>query len=107
MFGRRVDHLADFGNLGRWEAADLGVLVDDLLVFRQVHTERLVGGDIALDPLDVGPRSRNTPFDLAAAPWSCSRSRLPAPGMSRSMMNLRRAIDDLPREMAIPDACRA
>src|SRR3954454_10738886 len=39
-----------------------------------------------------GPRSRSTPFDLAAAPRSCSRSRLPAPGMSRSMMNLRRAI---------------
>jgi len=54
VFGGRVDHLADFGDLGRRKAADLGVLFDDVLVFREIDAERLVGGDIALDPLDVG-----------------------------------------------------
>src|SRR5689334_10814300 len=39
-----------------------------------------------------GPNCRSTSFDFAAAPRSCSRSRLPAPGMSRSMMNFLRAI---------------
>src|SRR5204862_365404 len=29
VLGGRVDHLADFGDLGRREAADLGVLLDD------------------------------------------------------------------------------
>src|SRR5205823_7323663 len=29
LFGRGVDHLAHFGDLGRREAADLGVLFDD------------------------------------------------------------------------------
>src|SRR3954447_15860764 len=52
--GGRVDHLAHFGDPGRRKAADLGVLADDVLVFRQVDAERVVGGDIALDPLDVG-----------------------------------------------------
>src|SRR5579864_3739115 len=38
-----------------------------------------------------GPSSRSTTFDLPAAARSCSRSSEPAPGMSRSMMNLRNA----------------
>src|SRR5437588_1373621 len=43
-----------------------------------------------------GPSWRNTPFDFAAAPRNCSRSKLPTAGMSRSMMNLRNAITALP-----------
>src|SRR5437762_950133 len=39
-----------------------------------------------------GPSWRSTSLDFAAAPRNCSRSRLPTEGMSRSMMNLRRAI---------------
>jgi hypothetical protein len=50
VFGRRVDHLADFGDLGGRGAADLGVLLDDVLACREIDAERLVGGDKALDP---------------------------------------------------------
>src|SRR5438045_8030506 len=42
-----------------------------------------------------GPKSRNTPFDFAAAPRNCSRSKLPTAGISRSMMNLRNAMPRL------------
>src|ERR1051326_5488108 len=34
-----------------------------------------------------GPSSCKTPFDFAAAPLSCSRSRVPTFGISRSIMN--------------------
>src|SRR5205085_5019485 len=54
MFGRGIDHLADFGDLARREAADLGVFLDDRLILGEVDAEGLVGGDIAVDPLDVG-----------------------------------------------------
>src|SRR5207237_2558345 len=54
VFGGGVDHLANFGDLGRREAADLGVLFDDRLVLGEIDAEGLVGRDIALDPLDVG-----------------------------------------------------
>ena len=53
MFGRRVDHLADFGDLGCRKAADLGVLLDDVLARGEVDAERLVGRDKAVDPLDI------------------------------------------------------
>src|SRR5262249_6167177 len=36
-----------------------------------------------------GPSWRSTPFDFAAAPRSCSRSKVPTFGISLSMMNLR------------------
>src|SRR6516225_5897573 len=52
--GRRVDHPADFGDLVRREAAAPSVLMDDRLVFCEVDAKGLVGGDVALDPLDVG-----------------------------------------------------
>jgi hypothetical protein len=39
-----------------------------------------------------GPSWRSTPFDFAAAPRSCSRSKVPTFGLSRSMMSLRSAI---------------
>src|SRR5512142_3053138 len=42
-----------------------------------------------------GPNSRSTLFDWAAAPRSCSRSKVPTAGISRSMMNLRNAIMSL------------
>ncbi len=54
VLGRRIDHLADLGDLGRREAADLGVLFDDVLAGGEIDAERLVGGDKAVDPLDVG-----------------------------------------------------
>src|SRR5581483_667941 len=54
VLGRRVDHLAHLGDLGRRKAADLGVLPDDLLVPGKVDAKGLVRRDIALDPLDVG-----------------------------------------------------
>src|SRR5262249_40969743 len=47
-----------------------------------------------------GPSWRSTPFDFAAAPRSCSRSKVPTFGMSRSMMNLRSAISLLPNSNA-------
>src|SRR4249920_3771427 len=54
LLRRRVDHLAHFGDLGRGKSADLGVLADDGFVLGEIDAERLVVGDIALDPLDVG-----------------------------------------------------
>src|SRR5271155_1740904 len=54
MLGGGIDHLAHFGDLGRRKAADLGVLFDDVLVLREIDAERLVGRDIALDPLNIG-----------------------------------------------------
>jgi hypothetical protein len=52
----RVDHLADFGDLGRWEAAQFRVLLYDVLVLGQVDTEGLVSGDVTLHPLYVGAK---------------------------------------------------
>src|SRR5262249_49256624 len=53
---RRVDHLFDRGDLGGWEAADLRVLADDAFIFCKVDAERLVVGDVAFDPLNVGSK---------------------------------------------------
>src|SRR5689334_16198428 len=39
-----------------------------------------------------GPSCFRTSFDLAAAPRSCSRSKVPTAGISRSMMYLRSAM---------------
>src|SRR5258707_11318693 len=39
-----------------------------------------------------GPSCCSTSFDFAAAPWSCSRSKLPTLGMSLSMTYLRSAM---------------
>src|SRR6185312_14123345 len=39
------------------------------------------------------PSWASTSFDLAAAPLSCSRSKEPTAGMSRSMMNLRMGME--------------
>jgi hypothetical protein len=52
----RVDHLADFGDLGRWEAAQFRMLLYDVLVLGQVDTEGLVSGDVTLHPLNVGAK---------------------------------------------------
>src|SRR5437764_6562358 len=54
VFGGGVDHFTNFGDLGGWEAADLGVLPDNRLVLGEIDAEGLVGRDKALDPLDVG-----------------------------------------------------
>src|SRR5579859_6303885 len=55
MLGGRIDHLAHFGDLGRRKAADLRMLLDDRLVLGEIDAKRLIGRDIALDPLDIGP----------------------------------------------------
>src|SRR5690606_31107096 len=52
--GGRVYGLADLGDLVGREAAQPRMFVDDLLVAGEVDAEGLVGGDVALDPLDVG-----------------------------------------------------
>src|SRR5262245_29425959 len=49
----RADHLADLGDLGRWKAADLGMLANDRLVLGKIDAERLIGCDKAFDPLNV------------------------------------------------------
>src|ERR1700730_6024890 len=49
----RVDHPADFGDLVSRETAALGVLLDDRLVLCEVDAKGLVGGDVALDPLNI------------------------------------------------------
>src|SRR5436305_7770515 len=54
VFGGGVDHFTHFGDLGGWEAADLGVLPDNRLVLGEIDAEGLVGRDKAFDPLDVG-----------------------------------------------------
>src|SRR5205814_10642737 len=54
VFGGGVDHFTHFGDLGGWEAADLGVLPDNRLVLGEIDAEGRVGRDKALDPLDVG-----------------------------------------------------
>ena len=65
------------------------MLADDLLILGEVHAKRLVAGDIALDPLNVGAELLNTAFDFCAASLSAWRSALPIAGNSRSMMYLR------------------
>src|SRR5215831_7535768 len=52
--GGRIDHLAHFRDLRRRKTADLSVLADDGLVLGEIDAERLVVGDEALDPLNVG-----------------------------------------------------
>src|SRR5580658_1422796 len=55
MFRRRIDHLADFGDLAGGNAADLGVLLNDRLILREINAKRLVRRDETFQPLDVGP----------------------------------------------------
>ena len=50
----RIDHLADFGDFRRRKATHLRVLVDEAFVFGEIDAERLVVGDVTLEPLDVG-----------------------------------------------------
>src|SRR4051812_28059823 len=52
--GGRVDYLAHLGDLVGRKSADLGVLADDAFILGEIDAERLVVGDVALDPLDVG-----------------------------------------------------
>src|ERR1700677_4544540 len=54
MVSGRVYHLANFGNLGRRESADLRMLLDDRLVLGEINAEGLVVGYIAFNPLDIG-----------------------------------------------------
>src|SRR5262245_22310179 len=50
---RRVNHLSNLRNLGSRKAAQFGVAMDDRLIFGQVHTERLVGGNERFQPLNI------------------------------------------------------
>jgi hypothetical protein len=88
----RIDQLFDFGDFGRGKAADSRMLVDDGLVLGEIDAEGLVVGHKALDPLNIRPELLQGLFDFAAAARSCSRSKVPTFGMSRSMMNRRSAI---------------
>src|SRR6266536_1370582 len=90
--GGRVNHFLHFGNLCSRKAADLGVFVNYRFVLSEIDAEGLVVSDVALDPLDVGAELGSTSFDLAAAPCSCSRSKVPTAGISLSIMNLRSAM---------------
>ena len=45
-----------FSNFRRRKSADLGVPSDDLLVSGKINAKRLVIGNIAFLPLDVGPQ---------------------------------------------------
>src|SRR5262245_38975520 len=53
LFRSRIDHLADLGDLRCRKATDLRVLPNDVLVFGEINAERLVVGDVGLNPLDV------------------------------------------------------
>src|SRR5215210_1440380 len=50
---RGVDHTLDLGDLVGREAALFGVLADQLLARSVVDAENLVGGHVALDPLNL------------------------------------------------------
>src|SRR6516164_1683305 len=54
--GRWIDHLLYRGDFGCRKAANLGVLANDCLVFRKIHAEGFIIGNITLDPLDVGAK---------------------------------------------------
>jgi hypothetical protein len=58
LLGCWVDHLVHLGDLGSRKAADLCVLVDDSFVPSQLDAQRLIGGDEAFHPLDVGSELR-------------------------------------------------
>jgi hypothetical protein len=51
--GSWIDHLAYLCDARGWKPADFGVLPDDAFVLRQIDAEGLIGGDVAVDPLDV------------------------------------------------------
>src|SRR6185295_7127310 len=52
--GGRINHPFNFGDLGGREAAQVRVLANDRLVLGEVDAKRLVVGEVAFDPLDVG-----------------------------------------------------
>ena len=49
-----ANHLLHRGDLGSWDTAHLGMLPNDVLVFREIETEGLVDSDAALDLLSSG-----------------------------------------------------
>jgi hypothetical protein len=58
------------------------VAPDQLFGGRDVDAEEFVGGDVGLDPLDLGAE-----ISEHGAAVSCSGVRLPTSGMLRSMRN--------------------
>src|SRR5262245_60429795 len=52
-FRSGVDHLLHRGNLCRWKSADRSVFADNGLILGKIDTERLIVGDVALDPLNI------------------------------------------------------
>src|SRR4029077_7383468 len=67
-FRRRIDHLADLGDLGSRETAHLRVLTDDLRISPEVDEERLVVGDVGFDPLDVATKLAQHPIRFCRSP---------------------------------------
>ena len=92
MLGGGVDHLAHLGDLGRRKAADLCMFADDVLIFGKIDAERLVGGNEALHPLDIGTELVQHGVGFGSRAAQLFALQRPAAGMSRSMMNLRRAM---------------
>ena len=74
--GGWVDHRLHRGDFACRKAADFGVPADDRLATHWMS----------------GPSWRSTSFDFAAAWRSCSRSKVPTFGISRSMMNFCKAM---------------
>src|SRR5262249_39680673 len=87
-----IDHLLDFGDLGRRKAADLGVLADDGLVLGEIDAKGLVVGHVALDPLNVRTELTQDLVRFCRRPSQLFALQRADLGISRSMMNLRNAI---------------
>src|SRR3954463_6492556 len=81
----RIDDAPYFRDLARGKAAQTRVLLDRCLAVGEVNAEGFVGRDEGLQPLHLAGELREAALDVAAAPLSCSRSRLPTAGRSRSI----------------------
>jgi hypothetical protein len=83
----RVDDGLDRSDGVGGEAGVGRVVPDQLFAGRDVDAEEFVGGDVGLDPLDLGPRFLSTEQEVCDAALSCSGVRLPTSGVLRSMRN--------------------
>jgi hypothetical protein len=91
--GGWIDHLLYSGDFGCRKTANFGVPADDCLVFGKIHAEGFIIGNITLDPLDVGAKLTQHIVRFRCAAWrSCSHSKVPTFGISRSMMNFCKAM---------------
>ena len=70
------------------------MLANEGFVRGDVDAVDLVVGDEALDPLDLRSSTRSTLHDLAEIPCRSAAVSLPAPAISRSMMNFGMSVPD-------------